>query len=326
MRLAARLVAAVVLTAATTALPVAPAAAAACPSADGVTVVVDYHELGGGVSQVCDAGAGQYASARFKDAGFTLTRVQSQPGFVCRVEGKPASDPCQNVPPQDAYWGLWWSDGKSGSWTYASQGVDSLKVPEGGYVAFSWNGGSTKSPPGAAPTAHANPSPSPTPKPTPKPSPQPGGGSSGSSGGGGPGPSGAGPTSPAATTGGSATPSSSATTGNGAGGQARDQRRDRAGDRAWGGAHDAGDGDKRERKPDRLRAGRDRDQGEDDLSASPSATDSPGVTSAAAPTSEAASSGGDGMPVWVAPSAIGLLFAAAAVTAVVRRRRGAAGT
>jgi len=32
------------------------------------------------------------------------------------------------------------------------------------------------------------------------------------------------------------------------------------------------------------------------------------------------------LPVWVAPAAIGLLFAAAAVTAVVRRRRGAAGT
>jgi hypothetical protein len=32
------------------------------------------------------------------------------------------------------------------------------------------------------------------------------------------------------------------------------------------------------------------------------------------------------MPPWVTPSAIGLLFAAAAATAVVRRRRGSAGT
>jgi hypothetical protein len=32
------------------------------------------------------------------------------------------------------------------------------------------------------------------------------------------------------------------------------------------------------------------------------------------------------MPAWVAPIAIGLLFAAAAATAVVRRRRGSAGT
>ena len=90
MRLAARLVAALVLGAATTALPVAPAQAAACPSGDGVTVVVDYHELGGGVAQVCDSGgAGKTAAAQLTAAGFALTRVQRQPGFVCRVEGKP---------------------------------------------------------------------------------------------------------------------------------------------------------------------------------------------------------------------------------------------
>ena len=54
--------------------------------------------------------------------GFSLTYVQRQPGFVCRINGAPASDPCVNTPPADAYWGLWWSDGKSGSWTYSSVG------------------------------------------------------------------------------------------------------------------------------------------------------------------------------------------------------------
>ena len=55
---------------------------------------------------MCDAGgAGKTAAAQFAAAGFALTRVQRQPGFVCRVEGKPAEDPCVNTPPTDAYWG-----------------------------------------------------------------------------------------------------------------------------------------------------------------------------------------------------------------------------
>ena len=134
-RYVAHLVAAVALTAAASALPVAPAQAAACSSADGVSVVVDFHELGGGVQQVCDSGgAGKTASQQFGESGFALERVQRQPGFVCRVNGAPSEeqDSCVNTPPSNAYWGLWWSDGKSGSWSYATQGVDSLKVPEGG--------------------------------------------------------------------------------------------------------------------------------------------------------------------------------------------------
>jgi hypothetical protein len=62
-----------------------------------------------------------------------------------------------NTPPADAYWSLWWSDGKSGTWTYAAQGSASLKVPEGGYVGMSWQGQSAKAAPGVAPRAHASP-------------------------------------------------------------------------------------------------------------------------------------------------------------------------
>ncbi len=38
----------------------------------------------------------------------------------------PADDPCVNTPPADAYWGLWWSDGTTGKWTYSSLGAASL--------------------------------------------------------------------------------------------------------------------------------------------------------------------------------------------------------
>jgi hypothetical protein len=148
-----------------------------------VTVVVDRGALGGGIDEVCNAsGGGKTATTLFTGSGFSLTYVQQTPGFVCRINGQPASDPCVQTPPSDAYWGLWWSDGTSGSWSYASVAAGSLSVPDGGYVAFAWQSGS-KSPPGVPATAHASSS-SPSPTATPSSSPSTGGSGGGSGGGG----------------------------------------------------------------------------------------------------------------------------------------------
>jgi hypothetical protein len=153
----------------------APAQAASCGSATGVSVVVDFHQLGGGVATFCDSsGAGKTADAQLRDAGRSLTYVQRQPGFICRIDGKPADDPCVNTPPENAYWSLWWSDGKSGKWAYSSQGSASLRVPEGGYVAMSWQGQDAKAPPGLTPAAHVTPS-SPSPSRHPSSAPGPSG-------------------------------------------------------------------------------------------------------------------------------------------------------
>ena len=90
----------------------------------GVTVVVDFHELGGGVQQVCDP-----------DGGGDRRRRCSRPRLPARLRAAPArassagstacrpSDPCVNTPPTDAYWGLWWSDGEVGSWAYCQLGA-----------------------------------------------------------------------------------------------------------------------------------------------------------------------------------------------------------
>lgn len=140
-----------------------PAQAATCEAADGVSVVVDFGDLGGGVQTACDAGGGgRKAATLFVESGFPLAYVQRQPGFVCRVSGVPADDPCVNTPPTDAYWGLFWSDGTDGKWSYASLSVGSLKVPDGGYVAFAWQAGGGRRLPGVAPTAHGSPTSSPT--------------------------------------------------------------------------------------------------------------------------------------------------------------------
>lgn len=272
-----------------------------------MTVVVDFHELGGGVRQVCDTdGAGKYASTQFTDSGFSLTRVQRQPGFVCRVNGLPSSDdePCVNTPPADAYWGVWWSDGKSGSWSYSSQGVDSLKVPEGGYVALSWNASTTKSPPGTTPKAHAS---SPAPSPS-SPTPTSGGGSSGggggsggSTGGTGAGSTGGSPGTPAAT---SAAPTPGSGTTKTPAAKQEKRAKKSASAKPSGKAKRA----TRSTQP----------------SATPGASTLAGSADPAAPEPAAVDPTADSgaMPVWLAPALIGLLFAGAAATAVVRRRRG----
>jgi hypothetical protein len=129
-----------------------------------VSVVVDFGALGGGIQTGCDATGNRNAAKAFADTGHPLTYAQRQPGFVCRVDGAPASDPCVNTAPADAYWGLYWSDGTSG-WKYSTLGVGSLTVPAGGSVAFSWQDGGTADPPGTGPASPA-PSPTTTPRPT----------------------------------------------------------------------------------------------------------------------------------------------------------------
>ncbi len=146
-----------------------PASAAPCPGTSGVTVVVEYGALGGGTDVSCAAEGGRTADRLLEDAGHALTFLQRFPAFVCRIDGVPADDPCVNTPPADAYWGLWWSDGESGEWSYSSLAAGSLTVPAGGYVAMVWDGSAGDVRPQTHAPAH--PTPTPTPTPTKKPSP-----------------------------------------------------------------------------------------------------------------------------------------------------------
>ena len=146
-----------------------PASAAPCPGTSGVTVVVEYGALGGGTDVSCAAEGGRTAARLLKDTGHALTFLQRFPAFVCRVDGLPADDPCVNTPPADAYWGLWWSDGESGEWSYSSLAAGSLTVPAGGYVAMVWDGSAGDVRPQTGAPAHPTPTPAPTP--TKKPSP-----------------------------------------------------------------------------------------------------------------------------------------------------------
>jgi hypothetical protein len=134
----------------------AGAAPAAC-SPEGTTVVVDLGELApAGEDDVrtgCDDSVeGDRAGASIADAGFDLTYATRDPGFICRVGGVPADDPCVNAAPADAYWSLWWADADSDAWVYSSRGAGTLRTPPGGLLALVWHQGDGRAaPPQAGP-------------------------------------------------------------------------------------------------------------------------------------------------------------------------------
>jgi hypothetical protein len=128
MRLPVRLRRAVVAVAVTTAtaggLAVAtapPASAAASSGTSGVTVVVDFGSLGGGVKTMCASGDPATGLAALTGAGFTYAFVPRFPGFVCQINVKP--NPC-NGAPSTAYWSYWHAPRK-GAWTYSTSGAGS---------------------------------------------------------------------------------------------------------------------------------------------------------------------------------------------------------
>lgn len=294
-RLVVRLAVAVLVAAAVGLGVPGQAQAATCGSAHGVSVVVDFHELGGGVQTACDAsGAGKTADSQLRDVGHTLTYVQRQPGFICRIDGKPANDACINTPPADAYWSLWWSDGTSGKWSYAAQGAGSLKVPDGGYVGLSWQGSGAKSPPGAAATAHrAQPSSGPTTHPTsphPSTSTAPGQAPSSSSSS-----SSSAPADPGASSTSTATP-------------------------VPGQKADDGHGKHHDATPSNG-------VGPGSASQGPDKTEGAGPVGDVAPggPGDADGAGSDGLPGWVAPVAIAVLFVGAGTIVLARRRSSGGG-
>ncbi|WP_143055031.1 hypothetical protein [Nocardioides luteus] len=121
-----------------TAPVVAPASASAAEACDGVTVVVEPNALGGEPEVTCvRPDEGDTGADLFEKAGHPLTYVTSMPSVVCRIDGRPKTAGCAQMPPADAYWSLWVTD-DSGAWSYASRNVTEISVTSGQGVAFTW--------------------------------------------------------------------------------------------------------------------------------------------------------------------------------------------
>ncbi|WP_246467513.1 hypothetical protein [Allocatelliglobosispora scoriae] len=145
--------------------PAAPARAAACSGATGVTVVVDFGSLGGGIKTGCASGDPATGLAALRGAGFTTTGTQKWgPAFVCRIDGKPgaADEPCVNTPPSSAYWSYWHAD-RGGSWSYSNLGATAYDPKAGTVEGWAFGSGGR---PGISPPAKPSaPKPSPSAKP-----------------------------------------------------------------------------------------------------------------------------------------------------------------
>lgn len=103
-----------------------------CPDVNGVTVVVDFGALGGGVQVACAPGDPNSGFAALKGAGFSVDGASQAPGFVCRINGRPvpAVDPCVMPSPPWAYWSYWIAD-RGGTWCYSDAGMLGRDPPRG---------------------------------------------------------------------------------------------------------------------------------------------------------------------------------------------------
>ena len=144
-------------------LVAAPSAqAAACTStSSGVTVVVTFPNRSTSVR--CAPGDPSSGAAALQGAGFSYEQVQTKPGFICRIDGAPASDPCVRVPPTSAYWSSWYAK-PGGGWTYSSVGAYGRDPAPGSVEGWSFGAGA---PPAIAPPAVNTPAPPPPPPPPP---------------------------------------------------------------------------------------------------------------------------------------------------------------
>ncbi|WP_201440776.1 hypothetical protein [Saccharothrix sp. 6-C] len=125
----------------------------------GVTVVVDFGPLGGGVRTGCAPGDPATGTAALTAAGFGYTFAARQPGFVCRINGAPSSDPCVTTSPTTAYWG-YWHGRPGGSWVYSSTSAGAYDPAPGSVEGWAFGAGGQ---PGIAPPAPQPTQPAPPP-------------------------------------------------------------------------------------------------------------------------------------------------------------------
>lgn len=153
---------------------VAPAQAAGyngyCKTSFGVTVVVDFRNLGGGVAIRCSpVGGGATGQQALEAAGIPVTEPARMPGFVCRLYGEPTAtatlpggyhEQCVNTPPSDAHW-QYYQASNGGSWGSSSRGYTQSQVIAGGFEGWSFTEGSTDHAPAVAPSRPSAPPPPP---------------------------------------------------------------------------------------------------------------------------------------------------------------------
>ncbi|MEJ7629940.1 MAG: hypothetical protein WKF54_10155, partial [Nocardioidaceae bacterium] len=126
-----------------------------CPTDEGVTVVVDFQELGGGIVVRCATGPvvpGFTGIDALQGTGFDPEGVRRYGlAFVCRIADRPTADQelpvdgnphykeaCVNTPPVSAFWSYWYAPDR-GTWTYSQESALSRDALPGGFEGWSFS-------------------------------------------------------------------------------------------------------------------------------------------------------------------------------------------
>lgn len=129
------------------AAPVTTSVDGGCTDPAGVTVVVDFTDLGGDVEIGCAPAGAATGTEALQAAGFTDTRDAS--GLICAIDTQP--DPCPATF-TGSYWS-YWSAAPDGAWTAYMEGSDTAVPAAGALEGWRYNDGSQG--PGVEPTAVA---------------------------------------------------------------------------------------------------------------------------------------------------------------------------
>lgn len=148
-----------------------------CVDSRGVSVVVDFQDLGGTTVRRCALPEG--GQTAFEGTGLDALRAANVRvegvqrwgfGFVCRLQGKPSAtqtltvngqpyqEQCVSTPPAGAYWGYWVTSGASGDWQYSQYGASNRQAVNGGFEGWSFSYDQTASTNPAPRTAPRRPS------------------------------------------------------------------------------------------------------------------------------------------------------------------------
>jgi hypothetical protein len=122
-----------------------------CENDTGVTVVVDFQQLGGTTIVRCNPqptrGTGLDA---LKGAGFQIAGVRRWgEAFVCRIENRPTAteelpvngsyqESCVDTPPASAHWSYWHA-GNNCQWEYSQWGLKNRDFTPGGFEGWSFS-------------------------------------------------------------------------------------------------------------------------------------------------------------------------------------------
>jgi hypothetical protein len=141
-----------------------------CPAGGGVTVIVDFGDLGPESLVRCAPGTPATGIAALQGAGIDVAGSQKYGlAVACRIDGKPGPDveSCAGMPSATAYWSYWHAAAAGGAWESSQEGAQTSKPAAGGFEGWAFarpkSANDLPTPPRVAPVRQAVSTPAPVP-------------------------------------------------------------------------------------------------------------------------------------------------------------------